>query len=94
MARAYAYAKGDGTLPEELRLARLVERFGAQSVYGRPLGAREIRNMELVENIIYWYQQKEAQNNQAEWANTYLAENAMLMHALKCAVDLGYIDGK
>lgn len=92
MARAYAYANGDGPLPEEIRLAQLVERFGSYSVFGRPLGAKEITNMELAESIVYLYQIKNAHENQAEWANTHPADNALLMYALKCAVDLGYMN--
>lgn len=94
MARAYAYANGDGPLPNEIRIARLVERFGADSIYGRPLGAKEIINIELAEDVILLYEEKSKQANQAEWANNHPFENDLLMCALRCAVDLGYIHAK
>ena len=94
MARAYAFAKGDGPLPTEIRLANVVQRFGSESVYGRPLGAKEIRQMELSENVIMFFREKYAQSNQAEWANQNPYANDLLMHALKCAIDLGMLDDR
>lgn len=40
-----------GPLPDDLRAGRLVDRFGAQNIYGRPLGYREIARITLAENV-------------------------------------------
>lgn len=38
-------------MPVEIELGRLVNRFGAQAVYGRALGLLEMRRITLAENI-------------------------------------------
>jgi len=38
-------------VPPDLEAAWLVERYGAQAVYGRPLTVREVRQMSAAENV-------------------------------------------
>lgn len=47
----WAYVADGGPQPEEIRAGRLIDRFGAQSVYGRPLGYLEMRRITVAENI-------------------------------------------
>ena len=41
----------DAPQPNEIKAGRLIERFGAQAVYGRPLGYGEMRRIMLAEHI-------------------------------------------
>lgn len=38
-------------MPREIEAGRLISRFGAQSVYGRTLGLRELRRIRLAERV-------------------------------------------
>ena len=91
MAAAYAYADG-GQMPAELRLLHEIDRFGAQAVFGRPLGAGEMRRMMIAETIVNLYRARAAAENWAAWetANPELA--ALLNAALKAAIDEGLIN--
>jgi len=91
MAAAYAYADG-GQMPAELRLLHEIDRFGAQAVFGRPLGAGEMRRMMIAETIVNLYHARAAAENWAAWetANPELA--ALLNAALKAAIDEGLLD--
>jgi len=91
MAAAYAYADG-GQMPAELRLLHEIDRFGAQAVFGRPLGAGEMRRMMIAETIVNLYRARAAAENWAAWetANPELA--ALLNAALKAAIDEGLLD--
>ena len=94
MARAYAYANSDGPMPQETRLANLIRRFGAESIYGRPLGANEIRRMEMSESVIDIYQERELSGDWGAWAESNPEKSKFLNWALKCAVELGMIDDR
>ena len=37
--------------PTEIKAGRLIDRFGAPAVYGRPLGYEEMRRILLAENV-------------------------------------------
>lgn len=89
MGRAYAYiAEGDPP-PMELEAVRLVGKFGSQAVYGRQLGACEMRCMEIAETVVNAFQQKTAPGgNWAKWA----ADNPGLNRLLDEAA--GYCYGK
>ena len=92
MAAAYACAGGGHPAPPELRLLHEIDRFGAQAVFGRPLAAREMRQMMVAEGIVHAYHAHAAAENWAAWetANPELA--ALLNAALKSAIDEGLIN--
>ncbi len=81
MSSAYAFAEGDAPIPDEVVLARNVEHYGAQAVFGRPLSFHEIRMMTMAENVVNAHQARRKSENWAEWAekNPTLAE--LLGHA-------------
>jgi len=81
IAEAYAYADGGGGLPKELRLARYIDRFGAQAVLGRVMGAGEIRRIEMAERIISIYQSRKQASNATEWVNSHQKEAELLDYA-------------
>ncbi len=51
MAAVFAWCKDGGQAPTEIEAARLIDRFGAQAVYGRSLGVREMRRIMLAERV-------------------------------------------
>lgn len=86
MAHAYKFAAGDEPLPPaELNLIRLVERFGAQTIYGRPLSAGEVIKMITVERIINAYESMHLSKNWAQWAKDNPIEFEFLMQVKKAA---------
>lgn len=93
MAAAYAYADG-GQMPPEIRLLHAVDRFGAQAVFGRTLGAGEIRRMMVAENIVNCFRARTASSNWAAWETENKAEAKLLQVALKAAIDEGLINGR
>ena len=68
MVAAYAYADEGGQIPDELVLARSVDRYGVQAVFGRTLSFHEIRMMSLADNIVNAYQERKRSDNWAQWA--------------------------
>lgn len=81
MARAYAYAAGDGPFIRELELLWLIDRFGAQSVMGRMLGVGEMRRMIAVEGIVKSFRDRQESAEWAKWASENEALNALLIRA-------------
>ena len=81
MARTYAYIAEGEPPPIELEAVRLVDKFGAVSVYGRQLGACEMRCMEIAETIVDAYQKKTASESWAKWARENPALNRLLDEA-------------
>lgn len=67
MSSAYQYAEG-GAVTDELILCWAVEKYGAQSVYGRMLSFHEIRMMDLADNIVRAYNERKRSDNWAAWA--------------------------
>jgi len=92
MAAAYAYADGGHPAPPELRLLREIDRFGAQAVFGRPLGAGEMRRMMIAETIVNLYRARAAAENWAAWEMASPELAALLNAALKAAIDEGLIN--
>lgn len=77
MAAVYAWCVGGGPVPAEIEARGLVDRFGTQAVYGRPMGVREMRRIMLAERI----ERLVARWNgpgAAEWFNTHPADSALL----------------
>ena len=85
MARAYAYAEGDGPEPWELRQLRAIDRFGAQSVAGRPLSVGEIQRMTVVQDIVRAYQLRAKADSWADWASKNPALSGLLNRAMLLA---------
>jgi hypothetical protein len=81
MGRAYAYIAEGAPPPMEMEAVRLVGKFGAQAVYGRQLGACEMRCMEIAETVINAYQQREASKAWAKWAADNPGLNRLLDEA-------------
>lgn len=81
MARAYAYANGDGPFVSELEKLWLIDRFGAQAVVGRILGVGEMRRMIAVEGIVKSHREREESEDWAKWAEKNEASNALLVRA-------------
>ena len=68
MAASYAYAEEGGQMPDELILARTVDKYGAQAVFGRILSFHEIRMMTLSDNVVTAYTERARSENWAQWA--------------------------
>lgn len=86
MVAAYRAAESGRPVPDEiaddLEAARLIDRFGAQVVFGRPMGYEELQRIMWAENanaIYRAYIGRQASNNWAEWAQKYPRENAALI---------------
>ena len=85
---ALAWARGElSELPEDIEAGRLIERFGVQAVYGRPLGYGEMRRISIAESIARDYQNrsnyrdKNGAENWSEWATRFSEANARLIAA-------------
>ena len=89
---AYAYAAGSGPMPDELKLAQRIDRWGAYGVLGGPMSVNEIARIETVESIINIYRSREKSESWATWAMTNEPQNGILLLAMKYAIDLGLIE--
>lgn len=87
MAAAWRHAEDGAEPPAELVLLNRIDRFGAQAVLGRTLGAGEMRRMILCENIVKAHQGRKASGNWAEWSLAYPEANRLLTAAMKAAQD-------
>jgi hypothetical protein len=68
MVAAYAYADAGDQISDELVLARTVEKYGAQAIFGRALSFQEVRSMSLADNIVKAYGERNKSDNWAEWS--------------------------
>lgn len=78
IAEAYAYADGEGDIPKELKALFYVDRFGVQSIYGRPLYYHEVRRFEVAEMVVKAYLARKNSSNMAQWAKDNPRANALL----------------
>ena len=85
MAAAYRYADEGGEMPRELELYNLVQAYGAQAVFGRPLGYGEIRRMNTAANIVLYYHKRAASGDWGKWAQDNPGEAAALNRAMIAA---------
>ena len=92
MGAAYAYAAGELPMPPDVELANAVDRFGGMAVFGRTIGALEMRRISLSENIGNAYQAREKADDWAEWSAGNQGAADLLGLALRAALDLGLID--
>ena len=81
MVSAYAYADGGDQIPDELVLARSVERYGAQAVFGRILSFHELRMMTLSDNVVNAYNERQRSDNWAQWAEANHGKARLLAEA-------------
>ena len=58
-------------IPQEIRLARYIDRFGAQAVMGRTLSANEVKRIMAAEEVITAYQSRAKSENWAAWAGEH-----------------------
>lgn len=87
MAAAWRHAEEGEPAPPEYVALQYIDRFGAAAVYGRTLGAGELRRMVLVENVIKAHQGRERAENWAKWAQENPQASELLARAAKAAND-------
>lgn len=93
IATAYNYACGGGA-SNEIILGRMIDRFGAHAVMGRPyLGALEIKSIYSAEKLVKVYREKEKSSSWAEWAKANPEDAAYLAKAIKAAEEEDLISG-
>jgi hypothetical protein len=92
MAQSYAYAAGRGLEPIEHRIIRAINKYGAEVVYGRPMGAFEIRILEIVQNIVNGKLSMDSAENLVEWKtkNEYITN--LVSIARREALTLGLVN--
>ena len=81
MVRALGYALGEAPKPIELDLNNMVNRFGAEAVFGHRLSVREMRDMETAEaasRVLQWFRQREASPDWGDWERKHLQESKIL----------------
>jgi hypothetical protein len=84
MSSAYQFAEG-GSPTDELILGWSISKYGAQAVYGRPLSFHEIRMLDLADNVVNAYRERERSENWAEWAEKNHARARILNAAGRLA---------
>lgn len=87
MAAAYRHADEGEPPPPELVALGYIDRFGAAAVYGRTLGAGEMRRMALAENVVNAYKARARAENWAQWAQENRQASELLAQAAKAASD-------
>ncbi|KKM05247.1 hypothetical protein LCGC14_1756010 [marine sediment metagenome] len=98
MGRAYAYANGDAPMPAEIELGNAVNRYGGMAVYGRTIGALEMRSIAIAEKVVNAFHARQGntalgdQSNWATWSETNQGLADLLGLALREALDLGLIE--
>jgi hypothetical protein len=86
MARAYLYAEGDGPEPKELDALRAIGVFGAEAVWGRPIGVGEMRRMMAADAIVRAHMGRaKHKEGWAAWAAANPEQNALLNAAMMLA---------
>jgi hypothetical protein len=91
MADAYRYAEG-GPPSREIRLMQYIDRYGCDAVLGRKMYAREIRRINVAENVIAAHRSLRQALNYASWATEHPDAAALLARAERLAQEL-YPDG-
>jgi len=72
-------------MPRELELLSAIQAYGAQAVIGRPLGAGEIRRMNVASNVIAYHKQRAASGDWVKWGTDNPDEAALLNRAMLMA---------
>jgi hypothetical protein len=90
IALVYQYvSEGGENVPGDLQLAWAIKKYGTESVYGRPLGAGEIRRINMAENIYDSYLEREHSENWVTWAREHQEKARLLDWAAKVTRDYG-----
>ena len=55
-------------MPWQMKLAQQVTRYGAQSIIGRTMTAREVREIDLLETIVALHKSRADSLDWAQWA--------------------------
>ena len=74
---------GEGEIPKEIKLARMIDRFGAQAVLGRLMGAGEINRILMAERVVRVYKSMKAASNATEWAVSNPNESQLMDYAMR-----------
>ncbi len=85
IASAYEFAQSGGVIPQEIRLARCLDRFGAQAVMGRTLSANEVNRIMAAEAVMAAYRNRAKAENWAAWAVEYPNDAELLSKAAELA---------
>ena len=80
-------------MPPEIELGNAVDRYGGMTVYGRAIGAFEMRRISMSENIVALYNAREG-NDWVEWGNENEASANLLGLALRAALDMGLMNAE
>ncbi len=83
---------GDGEIPEEIVLAKAINRYGVYGVFGRPMSALDINRIGIAENIIRICAARGNAAMHAEWEGSNPEAAAVFKYAMGLAIDKGLID--
>lgn len=72
----------------EVEALELIDRFGAQAIYGRVLGVSELRAMYHAERIVNAYRARARAESRVDWNEAHPASAKLLY-----AIELEMIDG-
>lgn len=78
---------GDEPPPIELNILSVINRFGVEAVYGRPLYTHEIKNLIAAEVIRDAYNDRRESKNMAAWSRKYPSRARQLSEAMKYGND-------
>jgi hypothetical protein len=81
IASAYRYARGEGEMPAEMELMRMIDRFGAGAVFGRTLKRGEMRRMVISERIVSAYGAMSAAEDLDGWIKAHPEEWKLIDYA-------------
>lgn len=65
-------------MPPDLEASYLVDRFGAQAVFGSPASRRDLNGLHNARRAYDAYQGRKASGDWVEWAKAYPRENELL----------------
>lgn len=72
-------------IPREIELGKVVDRFGAQAIFGRSIGAKEIKRIAMSETIVRLFRERAKAENWAAWVVNNQAEAELLSIAAELA---------
>jgi hypothetical protein len=82
-------------MPKELKMLRLIDRYGVEAVMGRPyLGAGEIMRMQAAETVVRVYNERKRYDDWTRHAREDPEGSAFLNRAMILATKMGLIDGR
>jgi len=81
MARALRWAQGSGPMPIEILAGRLIDRFGVESVFGRPLIQPERAGILAAEAVVRFYHSYKKYG--VDWTLSHPDEARLLFRLMK-----------